>query len=360
MTRSLMIERSFCGIHIKRVSGTDDPTTHANVLAMFPVLVRKGRLDLIRAIADGVVRPLDVYDRYCTDKLDLLPTAETMRALWTSGEREGVADEWLRKIKAPHRAKSVKATWAGLKAQPQKGNASIAELPKLLELYRAACEASGSGQMFKNARNNVRAFLRDTVGVDHPLYVTVKKIAPLGVERESGHPFTVTTLPLFLAGMREAHGPKYEAMARSLAFSGMRPVEYWGEWLPVSDRVVRIRTAKQRKGRVRYRLVPTVEPLVRPTVGRRTFEDKMRAVTRGHVCYDLRRTFMHLMEQAKIQRTRRQQYLGHSIGDVSSRYEEHDVDEYLAPDRTALVRYLAKHGLVKADPRKVPRPTSPV
>lgn len=355
-----MIDRWYVGIHIKRVSGTDDPTTHANILAMFPVLVRKGRLDLIRAIADGVVRPLDVYDRYCTDKLDLLPTAETMRALWTTGEREGVADEWLRKITATHRAKSVKATWAALQAQPQKAGASIAALPKLLELYRAACEASGVGQMFKNARNNARAFLRDTVGTSHPIYLAVKDIDPLDVEREAGHPFTVTTLPLFLAGMREAHGLSYDAMARSLAFSGMRPVEYWGEWLPVSDRVVRIRTAKQRRGKVRYRLVPTVEPLVRPTCARRTFEDKMREVTRGHVCYDLRRTFMHLMEQAKIQRTRRQQYLGHSIGDVSSRYEEHDVDEYLAPDRAALLRYLAKHGLVKADPRKVPRSTSSV
>jgi hypothetical protein len=352
-----MIDRWFPGkIHIKRVSGTDDAKTHKAILAMLDMLVRKGRLDLIRAIAEGVVHPLDVYDRYRTDKLDQLPSAETMRALWNVGERIGVAEEWRQKIKAPHRAKSVRYSWSGLQAMPQKVGASLDALPTLLELYRDACEASGTAQMFKNARNNVRAFLRDTVGMTHPLYLAVKEIEPLDVERESGHPFTAGSLTVFLAAMEAQHGPSYAAMARSLALSGMRPTEYWGEWLPVSDTVVRIRTAKQRKGKIKYRLVFTVEPLVRPSCARRTFEDKVREVTRAHKAYDLRRTFMHLMEQAKIQRTRRRLYLGHSVGDVGDRYEEHEVDEYLEHDRKALARYLAAHGVTRKATRRDPLP----
>jgi hypothetical protein len=351
-----MIDRWFPGgIRIKRVSGTSDAKTHKAILAMLDMLVAKARLDLIRAIAEGIVHPLDVYDRYRTDKLDQLPSAETMRPLWTVGERLGVADEWQRKIKAPHRAKSVRYSWAGLKAMPQKAGASLDALPALVTFYRDACESSGTAQMFKNCRNNVRAFLRDTVGTTHPLYLAIKEIEPLDVERESGHPFTAATLIPFLAAMRDKHGESVEAMARSLALSGMRPTEYWGDWLPESDTVVKVRTAKQRKGKVRYRLVFTVVPLVRPSSARRTFEDKMREVTRSHVVYDLRRTFMHLMEQAKIQRTRRRQYLGHSFGDVGDRYEEHEVAEYLDRDRKALARYLTQQGFPFRVPRSVPR-----
>ena len=36
-----------------------------------------------------------------------------------------------------------------------------------------------------------------------------------------------------------------------------------------------------------------------------SFERRMRKLTRDHVPYDLRRTFMHLMEQAGIPRSRR-------------------------------------------------------
>jgi hypothetical protein len=333
MTRSLIIDRWFpAGIRIHRVSGTSDPRTHAAILAMLTMLVKKGRLDLIRAIADGIVHPLDVYDRYRTDKLDQLPSAETMRPLWA------VADEWLAGITATHRAHSVRYSWAALRKLPQKDGASLADLPALLAVYRKRSRP----QMFTNARNNVRALLRDIVGTTHPLYLAVRAIKPLERDRKSGRPFTRSTLPLFLATMREVHGAQYEAMARSLALSGMRPEEYWGEWAEVSATVVRVKTAKQRAGKVKYRRVFAVYPIVRPTVARRTFEDKMREVTRAHVCYDLRRTFMHLMEEAKIPRSRRRYYLGHSAADVSDRYEEHEVEEYLGQDRTRLKRYLAQ------------------
>ena len=341
MSESLIIDRKFPGIgRVRRVSGTSDRATHKAILAMFTMLVKKGRLDLVRAWAEGMIHAMDLYDRYRTDKLDKLPSAETMRPLWTVGDRVGVADQWLGKIKAKHRAKSVRYSWAGLKAQPQKASASLADLPALVELYREACEASGTAQMFKNARNNVRAFLRDTVGVDHALYLAVKAIKPLDVEREEGNPFTRASLPVFLAAMKDAHGPRYEAMARSLALTGMRPEEYWGDWSVVSPTVIRVRTAKQRRGKVKYRRVFTVTPIVRPFCARRTFEDKMREVTRAHVCYDLRRTFAHLMEEAKIPRTRRRLYMGHGLGDVTDRYEESDVAEYLEPDRKRLARLL--------------------
>lgn len=350
--KSRVIDRSFPGIgRVRKASGTSDAATHKAILAMLTMLVKKGRLDLVRAWADGLIHAMDLYDRYRTEKLDLLPSAETMRPLWS------VADEWLAKIPAKqlHRARSARHSWLALKRLPQPAQASIAHLPALLAAYRAQCEAKGTAQMYENARNNARAFLRDTVGTTHPLYLAVAHSATLPKDRAAHHPFSRTSLPVFLAAMRDAHGEHIEAIARSLALSGMRPEEYWFDWTSESDAVVRVRTAKQRGGKVKYRRVFTVVPLVRPDVARRTFEDKMREVTRSHVVYDLRRTFMHLMEQAKIQRTRRRQYLGHSFGDVGDRYEEHEVAEYLDRDRKALARYLTQQGFPFRVPRSVPR-----
>lgn len=335
--RSKIIDRSFPGIgRVRKASGTSDAATHKAILAMFTMLVKKGRLDLVRAWADGLIHAMDLYDRYRTEKLDQLPSAETIRHLWS------VADEWLAKIPAKqvHRARSARHSWLALKRLPQPVQASIGHLPALLRAYRVQCEAAGTAQMFANARNNARAFLRDTVGTTHPLYLAVVTIKPLPVTRSAHHPFSRTSLPVFLAAMREQHGAHIAAIAQSLAYSGMRPEEYWFDWTAESEQVVRVRNAKQRGGKVTYRRVFTVVPLVRPEVARRTFEDKMREVTRHHVCYDLRRTFMHLMEQARVPRSRRMYYLGHAAGDVSGLYEEHEVDEYLAADRRRLARYL--------------------
>jgi hypothetical protein len=331
-----VIDRKFPGIgRVRKASGTSDASTHKAILAMFTMLVKKGRLDLVRAWADGLIHAMDLYDRYRTEKLDQLPSAETMRPLWS------VADEWLTTIPAKqlHRARSVRHSWLALKRLPQPAQASIAHLPALLTTYRAQCEAKETAQMFVNARNNARAFLRDTVGTMHPLYLAVARVEPLTTNRAAHHPFTRTSLPVFLAAMREQHGPAIEAMARTLALTGMRPEEYWHDW-SVEDGVLRVRTAKQRRGKVKYRRVFLVTDPVRPTVARRTFEDKMRQVTRHHICYDLRRTFMHLMEEARITPSRRRYYLGHSAGDVSELYEEHEVDDYLAADRRKLSRYL--------------------
>jgi hypothetical protein len=56
----------------------------------------------------------------------------------------------------------------------------------------------------------------------------------------------------------------------------------------------------------------------------------------GLVVYDARRTFAHWLELAKIPRSRRMAYLGHSVRDVTDRYEQHSVEFYLTADRKAL------------------------
>lgn len=110
-----------------------------------------------------------------------------------------------------------------------------------------------------------------------------------------------------------------DAIAWSMATTGMGGGEYWGRWSVRSDRV-HIEGTK-RVGRVRdvpLALRPTV-----PRMHRRTFEDKVRERTNELTPYDLRRTYANWLEAAGIPRTRRRLYLGHGTGDVTDLYEAH-------------------------------------
>lgn len=323
---------------VRRASGTTDLRTYNDIKAMFRLLKKMGRQDIIRAVYDKLVTPMEVWERYRTGKLDQLPSAESIRGLWGP---DGALAVWHQKIKTMHRANSVRQAWLALAKLDPKAKGSIADLPKLLATYRIQCEAAEHGQSFRSVRNNVRAFLRDTVGKSHPLYVAVAHMATVAIDREPGNPFTAAGLAAFLKDVEAKYDAETTAMARSLAFSGMRPVEYWREWEHLTPDVIRVLTAKQRNGKKLYRRVPVVVEITKPTTARRTFEDRMREVTREHVCYDLRRTYMHLAEQAAIPRSRRMAYLGHAAGDVSGRYEEHEVTAYLAGDVAQLRASLA-------------------
>lgn len=79
----------------------------------------------------------------------------------------------------------------------------------------------------------------------------------------------------------------------------------------------------------------------------RLFADAIRKATSGSVQpYDLRRTYATWMEAAQIPRTRRRQYMGHSTGDVTDIYEQHEVDQYLIDDAAKLEEF------VKSEKRK--------
>lgn len=56
--------------------------------------------------------------------------------------------------------------------------------------------------------------------------------------------------------------------------------------------------------------------------------------------YDLRRTYATWMEAAKIPRTRRRQYMGHTVGDVTDIYEQQEVEQYLPEDASKLEAFV--------------------
>lgn len=151
-----------------------------------------------------------------------------------------------------------------------------------------------------------------------------------------------------------------------MALTGMGPTEYWGRWSVGTDRV----HIEGTKRAARVRDVPTLFPcaiyagetLARPSITSSSFSRALRiaSVATGIACspYDLRRTFGNWMEQAGILRSRRKQYLGHAIGDVTERYERHEVAQHLLNDGAKLRAWIATsiESATERQPERGPNP----
>ena len=121
--------------------------------------------------------------------------------------------------------------------------------------------------------------------------------------------------------------------------TGMMPDELWGEQWRVGPNYIHIMGTKReaRDRKVPRICTPTMPLLRQPT----TFNHALTKATNGTVQpYDARRTFLHWMEEARITRTRRKIYTGHSVKDVTDLYERHEVAAYLETDAELLRAYL--------------------
>lgn len=327
-----IIDRTLPSVgRLKVASGTTSIPTYRRILAMIDALKAAGRLDLLRAMKDRVVTPLEVWDAYRLSDLDRLPSAETIRLLWGD---VGALDAWRTGFKASDKhLESIGTSFAALEKIAAVG-ANVGDLPDLIIRYRKQCDAKGFARSFNLARSHVQAFLRDTLGRSHRLYRKIGDVKPLPVDRAEGHPMTVAELDMIIAKLP----PKSAAAAHDMAMTGMGPKEYWGRWSDEGDRV-KIHGTK-RKGRLRT--VPRIADIGKPQLHPRTFANHLTDLLAGdRTAYDFRRTFAHLMEEAAIPRARRKLYLGHAAGDVTDLYERHEVEAYLKADALTLVGYLA-------------------
>ena len=127
----------------------------------------------------------------------------------------------------------------------------------------------------------------------------------------------------------------------AMCCTGMMPDELWGEQWRVGPNYIHIMGTKQeaRDRKVPRICTPTMPLLRQPT----TFNHALTKATNGTVQpYDARRTFLHWMEEARITRTRRKIYAGHSVKDVTDLYERHEVAAYLETDADLLREYLGE------------------
>lgn len=294
-------------------------------------LVDSGRYDLLRDIRDHRPRRAVIFDYWQRGALSELPSGKEgeplVPAMRAWAETHEVGEDRRRQLKYDinHIERTARA------------DATVADLPEVIEALRTTL-----GRKHHRAYNVVRstalAFAR----------VTCKRSSRLYREVAAAEPFsnkaTRKPHPLTPAEMREVF-PRPEtdavdAIAWGMATTGMGAKEYWGRWSVREDRV-RIHGTK-REGR--DRAVPLVMAPVVPAIARVTFDKAVRArakaIGRDVKPYDLRRTFAHWMEEARISRARRRAYMGHGKSDTTDIYESHEVDGFLVADAALLRAYL--------------------
>ena len=325
---TLIIDRTFPGVgRIKRASGTTNPKIRHKLSRMLTELYEDGRLDLLRAIRDGVLPMLQVYDAKQRKALDSLPTAEAVRPL------ADAMRDWIAALDCSEKHRISLGTSVGY-LEAKSAKATINDLPAVLEQLRKTLGAEHP-RSFNLARSAALAFLRDTVKRSHRLYAAVRDVEPRKVPKRAPRPdltpdWMRNTFP-------HPETDRVDAIAWAMALTGMGAGEFWGHWTVMRDRI-RIYGTK-REARVRD--VPLVRAIARPDLHHRTFEDKVRERTGRQIePYDLRRCFSRWMESSAIPRIRRKMYLGHHVGDVTELYERHELEAYLAEDATKIRKHV--------------------
>jgi hypothetical protein len=325
---------------IARASGTSHLPTLNKITAMLKEFGTQEplRLDILRALRDGNLEPLIVYDAYRSRRLDELPTTETLRAAALT------LDTWLLTADCGEKQRAAhKTAIKHLKAVLRKG-APITDLPSALREVKQALSKEGHAAQFNRVRSSLQAFLRDTLGRSHQVYRAVAEIGSI-TERKArkNNPQTVAQI-LELA---RAIAAPHVGTLWGMALTGMGPKEFFDGW-SLGAAGVRIPGTKRE---ARDRIVPPV--LVDRFTGAnnrreldsdwraRKFADALRAASGGSVQpYDLRRTYANWIEAAGIPRTRRKLYMGHAVGDVTELYEQHEVDAFLAEDALKLEAFV--------------------
>lgn len=322
------LDRRFPGIgRINRASGTKNTKLYSKINEMLTNLYEVGRWDLVRAVRDGHISPLEMWGAYKHGQTNLLPTAKHVAPLAPAVAR------WLRRadISEPHRA-----NYRHLFDQLTGPKTSVCDLPKLLEGFRDRCEQAGHARTFNLARSGCKAFVGQTLGREDHLYHELDRIPQLREVKRKGKKLTIDEVADIAARLGH-HGSVWWG----LCVTGMRPrSEYWGEWELGEDRIY----IHGMKRRASERIVPRLFSIALPTTTYWGFVQAIRKVTGGTVRpYDARHTFMHWMEMSGIPRIRRKIYLGHELGaDVSELYEEHDVVAFLEEDANRLREYLGE------------------
>lgn len=327
---TLPLDRIFDGVgRIKKASGTTDPKIRRKMDAMLTDLYGDGRLDILRAIKSGQLGPMQVFAAYRAKALDSLPLGMGAQPLHTTYE--------LWRVRATKNTKSLnsrKQSGVYLTTFGQQAS-RVADLPEILLAARESMERAGHAATFNRLKSAASAFVRDMMGKGSALYREI-----LGVPRIK-ETTTVVRRPMTPGQLRDicrSLDGLTEDTAWSMATTGMGPGEYWGSWVEaITAPYVHIHGTK-RAGRERR--VPKLGMLCEPSITRQVFEDRLVKAGAPFKPYDLRRSYANWLEAAGIPRTRRRLYMGHGAGDVTDRYEEHEVLRFLAEDAALLRAYL--------------------
>jgi hypothetical protein len=330
---SLRVDRHFKGVgRLQKSTGVYDLPSYRNINTMLTQLYRTGKHDVLREIISGHVSILEVYGYWTDGKLDHLPSAASLQLVDPS-VFNWIDDHY--NIETTRR--NYKSAVSRLVSEV--GNIPIQELPEGVKQYRVHCSQEDKPRAFNFLRTAIMAFLHHNFGRASFLWASVREIPRLEEDEPDQAPQLsvaeandlITKLP-----------PQHADIAEAMLYTGMHWKELVDKWEVRSDDRVWILGAKKKRGKRRTREVPLIKKIKRPQRGNLAFRRALRKVRDDLSPYSFRRTYMHWMEEAKVPRSRRLAYLGHSVltDDSGNRYEKHEVTRFLSKDAKTIKKYL--------------------
>jgi len=326
---TLLIDREFDGIRLRRASGTNDRSVFKAIDAMLTTFQIQGRLDLIRALRDKQFTPMYAYSQFKLYGVEKIPTADVLANLGTTW------DAWVKRIdRSPSHKASLRKTRRALNLRESD---ILNDLPQRLSLYRASAPPHSSNQ----ARVHAQAFLRDTLGKSHRLWIAVKDMPPARKPKPQPRPIpSVAEVRRLVVQL----GPKAGEACWSLASMGMIPKEYWVDgWEELPDRIRSY--GQKRSGRTRD--IPRWTRVCQPPMGFSTFRKKLHEVTDGRWRpTDFRRAFARWLDEAGVSETNQRAYMGHGARTMNQLYKLGEVSGQLEADAEKLRLYTGEPPLV--------------
>lgn len=303
---SLILDREFDGLRLRRASGTHSRAVFNQMNAMLSTFKTQGRHDIWRALVDEQFTPMYAYSMFRLYGVDKIPTANVLAPLGAT------YDAWRANLECSdeHR-KSLKTSRTALAIRDDH---ILADAPSVLASYRE--QATGKPSSFNKARVHLLAFLRDCkgVGAQHDLYRQIKSVEPLKTPKS---PRRAQLSPDEVRRLVVQMGPTCGPPCWGMASTGMGPKEFWGEWQERPDRL-HIEGTK-RAGRVRD--IPRWTVVTRPGISFSHFKRTLREMTGGKVRpYDFRRAFARWMAESGILEINRKAYMGHGARSMTDLY----------------------------------------
>ena len=291
---TLVIDKRIKGLgRLKKSSGTNDPSTYKKLLGMVETLQDSGRLDILRNIKNGTVSLLEVWEHYKVQKLEKIPTVDSIRRL------EPVVLQWVEKSDVSDRTRKVYRN--NLKQLIKFGtqDSTVQDLPDLLKKYRVHCKKNGINRPFNHTRSTVQSFVRDEFGRYSDQWFRVSEVSPLpNVKKRKGNPQSVKSIHSLVEQLPK----KYGDMVWSLCTTGMGFTDYRGKWTVEKDHIF----IEGTKNKTRVRKIPRIGTPTRPTTTEQYLRRNLKSVTKKDIqIYDFRRTYSNWMEMSGIPESRR-------------------------------------------------------
>jgi hypothetical protein len=295
-----------------------------NLKAMMDNLYENGRLDIIRSIKEGVVRPLAVYEHWRTGALKKVPSIATLRPL-------SVMEKWV--STAPDLASTTRKSYIDhLKIFLDFAGRDnpIQSLPIYVEHYKRRCAENNTYRSFDVVRAICQSYLHDAKL--EGLWQAVKYIKPFRKRRKKRDRWE----PPEFYDLLQRLSPPHQGILQSLAFTGMMPSEYWGHRWTIKQNGIQIDGTKTE---YRTGMVPNIFSPVLPQRKQLAFKRAL-AKCGDYVPYDCRRGYAHWLAEAQIPSARRDAYMRLAGKHIRGLYEEHDVNRFLVDDAIRLKQWI--------------------